>query len=138
MYQVSDVRIREHPGSNSSRWTTYEPGISRVGLRFDAVLSERETQEVLALDTPLADFAIRANSTAAKSYRTQTGENSISLPDPVTMAVLLDPKLKLVVEPVCGTYLRKGCSLLSWFSVFVAAIRIITLLSLAERRKPQC
>ena len=66
--------------------------------RFDAVLNEREIQEVLALETPLAEFAIRANSTAAAAYHEQTGENGISLPDPVAMAVLLDPNLKLEVS----------------------------------------
>jgi purine nucleosidase len=43
-------------------------------------------------------FVIRANSTAATAYHTQTGEYGISLPDPVAMAVLLDPKLKLEVS----------------------------------------
>jgi purine nucleosidase len=66
--------------------------------RFDAVLNEREIQELLALQTPLAEFAIRANSKAAAAYHTQTGEYGISLPDPVAMAVLLDPKLKLEVS----------------------------------------
>jgi purine nucleosidase len=65
--------------------------------RFDAVLNEREIQEVLAFETPLAEFVIRANSIAAAAYHKQTGENGISLPDPVAMAVLLDPKLKLEV-----------------------------------------
>jgi purine nucleosidase len=66
--------------------------------RFDAVLSESEIQEVLALETPLAEFVIRANSTAAMAYHVQTGETGISLPDPVAMSVLLDPKLKLEVS----------------------------------------
>ncbi|HEX9199970.1 MAG TPA: nucleoside hydrolase [Acidobacteriaceae bacterium] len=63
--------------------------------RFDAVLNEREIQQILALNTPLADFAIRCNSTAAVAYHTQTGEHGISLPDPVAMSILLDPTLKL-------------------------------------------
>ena len=66
--------------------------------RFDAVLGDREIEEVLALGTPLSEFAIRANSAAATAYRTQTGQVGISLPDPVAMAVLLDPKLKLEVS----------------------------------------
>jgi purine nucleosidase len=66
--------------------------------RFDALLKEHEIQEVLELGTPLAEFVIRANSTAAAAYFTQTGETGISLPDPVAMAVLLDPKLKLEVS----------------------------------------
>ena len=66
--------------------------------RFDAVLNEREIQEVLTLGTAVSEFAIRANSAAALAYYTQTGQKGISLPDPVAMAVLLDPKLKLDVS----------------------------------------
>jgi len=66
--------------------------------RFDAVLNDREIDELLALRTPLSEFAIRANSTAAIAYEKQTGQTGISLPDPVAMAVLLKPELKLEVS----------------------------------------
>jgi len=66
--------------------------------RFDAVLNARDIEDVLAFGTPLAEFVIRANSIAAAAYFTQTGENGISLPDPVAMSVLLNPKLKLEVS----------------------------------------
>ena len=66
--------------------------------RFDAVLNEREIQNVLALGTPLSEFAIHSNSAAAIAYQKQTGQTGMSLPDPVAMAVLLDPKLKLEVS----------------------------------------
>jgi len=66
--------------------------------RFDAVLNARDIEEVLAFGTPLAEFVIRANSIAAAAYFRQTGENGISLPDPVAMSVLLNPKLKLEVS----------------------------------------
>jgi purine nucleosidase len=66
--------------------------------RFDAVLNVTDIQNVLALGTALSDFAIRANSIAAIGYQRQTGEKGISLPDPVAMAVLLDPTLKLDVS----------------------------------------
>ena len=90
--------------------------------RFDAVLNEREIQEVLALGTPLAEFAIRANSTAAAAYFTQTGENGISLPDPVAMAVLLDPKLKLEVSRhyvaiECDSELTRGMTVVDRLDV---------------------
>jgi purine nucleosidase len=83
--------------------TVFESGapIEMIGWhlsRFDAVLHEPEIQQVLALKTPLAEFVVRANSTAATAYHKQTGETGISLPDPVAMAVLLDPKLKLNVS----------------------------------------
>jgi purine nucleosidase len=84
--------------------------------RFDAVLNELEIQEVLALETPLAEFAIHANSTAATAYLAQTGETGISLPDPVAMAVLLDPKLKLEVSHhyvaiECNSRLTRGMTI---------------------------
>ncbi len=63
--------------------------------RFDAVLRPKDIAAVLALKTPLAEFAIRCNSIGAESYYVQTGEAGISLPDPVAMAVLLDPSLAL-------------------------------------------
>jgi purine nucleosidase len=90
--------------------------------RFDAVLNEHEIQELLALQTPLAEFAIRANSTAAAAYHTQTGEYGISLPDPVAMAVLLDPQLKLKVSRhyvaiECNSELSRGMTVVDRLDV---------------------
>jgi purine nucleosidase len=53
-------------------------------------------EEILALGTSCAHFAIQSNSTAATAYKTQTGEQGIALPDPIAMAILLDPELALV------------------------------------------
>lgn len=61
--------------------------------RKEAVINESDTVQILALKTPLAEFAIRCNSSAADAYHSQTGEYGIALPDPVAMAVLLDPTL---------------------------------------------
>jgi purine nucleosidase len=61
--------------------------------RYEAVLNAQDIAEILALQTPRADFAIRSNSTAMTAYHAQTGEHGIALPDPIAMAVLLDPKL---------------------------------------------
>jgi purine nucleosidase len=66
--------------------------------RSYAVLNEEEIERVLTLGTAVSEFAIRANSAAALAYYKQTGQKGISLPDPVAMAVLLDPKLKLDVS----------------------------------------
>jgi purine nucleosidase len=90
--------------------------------RFDAVLNEREIQEVAALDTPLSEFLIRANSAAAIAYQTQTGENGISLPDPVAMAVLLNPKLKHEVSRhyvaiECNSDLTRGMTVVDRLDV---------------------
>ncbi len=59
--------------------------------RGDAVLNANDIAQVKALRTPLADFAIECNSTAQAAYLEQTGEHGISLPDPVAMAIALDP-----------------------------------------------
>jgi purine nucleosidase len=90
--------------------------------RFDAVVNERDIQEVLALGTPLAEFAIRANSKAAIAYHKQTGETGISLPDPIAMAVLLEPKLKLEVSQhrvaiECNSDLTRGMTVVDRLDV---------------------
>jgi purine nucleosidase len=64
--------------------------------RDEAVVNEREIEEILALKTTFGEFAVRSNDTAAKAYQTQTGELGIALPDPTAMAILLDPSLSLV------------------------------------------
>lgn len=63
--------------------------------RDTAVLNQQDIDEVMALGTSFGDFAVRSNSVAAVAYEKQTGEPGISLPDPIAMAVLLDPKLSL-------------------------------------------
>ena len=90
--------------------------------RFDAVVDESDIQQVLALGTPLSDFAIRANSIAALGYQRQTGEEGISLPDPVAMAVLLDPALKLEVSKhfvavECDSDLTRGMTVVDRLGV---------------------
>jgi len=61
--------------------------------RHEAVLDAGDIARVLALKTPLAEFAVRCNGKAREAYLEQTGEHGISLPDPVAMAVLLQPEL---------------------------------------------
>ncbi|QMV18851.1 nucleoside hydrolase [Granulicella sp. 5B5] len=63
--------------------------------RYDAVLNAHDIDLVLAIGTPLAEFAIRCNGRAREAYFEQTGEHGISLPDPVAMALLLEPGLAL-------------------------------------------
>jgi purine nucleosidase len=64
--------------------------------RGPAVVNAAEMEEILALGTSFAHFAIQSNSTAATAYKTQTGEHGIALPDPIAMAILLYPELALV------------------------------------------
>lgn len=61
--------------------------------RGDAALNRSDIQHVLSLGTPVAKFAIECNSFAQEAYLKQTGEHGISLPDPVAMAVALDPSI---------------------------------------------
>jgi purine nucleosidase len=61
--------------------------------RGEAALNRSDIQQVLSFDTPVARFAIDCNSRAQEAYLQQTGEHGISLPDPVAMAVALDPSI---------------------------------------------
>jgi purine nucleosidase len=61
--------------------------------RGEAVLSLTEIEELLASKSPLADFAVRCNSTAEEAFFTQTGERGICLPDPVAMGIALNSAL---------------------------------------------
>jgi len=59
--------------------------------RFDAALNLSDIEFVLGMKTEHARFAIECNSHARRAYLEQTGEHAISLPDPVAMAIALDP-----------------------------------------------
>jgi len=61
--------------------------------RGDAVLHPQEIERVLALKNPIAEFAVRCNTTAAEAFFKQTGQKGISLPDPVCMGIALNPAL---------------------------------------------
>src|SRR5215813_13805080 len=61
--------------------------------RGAAALNQNDIDQILALKTPVAEFTIRCNSVAAEAYYTQTGERGISLPDPISAAITLQPKL---------------------------------------------
>jgi inosine-uridine nucleoside N-ribohydrolase len=61
--------------------------------RGEAVLNPLETKRVLALKNPIAEFAVRCNSTAVEAFFKQTGQRGMSLPDPVAMGIALNPAL---------------------------------------------
>jgi purine nucleosidase len=61
--------------------------------RGEAVLGPSDIAQVEGFDTPLARFAIECNSHARVALKTQTGEDGICLPDPVTMCLALDPSV---------------------------------------------
>jgi purine nucleosidase len=59
--------------------------------RGDAVLNENDIAHIRGFDNPFARFALECNSQARDAYKMQTGEDGISLPDPVAMCIALDP-----------------------------------------------
>jgi purine nucleosidase len=61
--------------------------------RGDAVVREDDIARILGFNNPLAKFAIECNSHARHAYKVQTGEDGIALPDPVAMAIALDPSI---------------------------------------------
>jgi purine nucleosidase len=61
--------------------------------RGAATLDEKDIAYCRSLDTPLARFTIDCNETALRANRDLFGEAGISLPDPVAMAVALDPRI---------------------------------------------
>jgi len=61
--------------------------------RGEAVLSSSDIEKVLSFGTPIAKFAIECNSRAQQAFLKQSGEHGISLPDPVAMAIALDPSI---------------------------------------------
>ncbi|HWC15581.1 MAG TPA: nucleoside hydrolase [Terriglobales bacterium] len=59
--------------------------------RGDAVVGEDDIARIQSCKSEVAHFAIECNSHARKAYKVQTGEDGISLPDPVAMCIALDP-----------------------------------------------
>jgi purine nucleosidase len=66
--------------------------------RRDAVITPAEHQRLLALDSPLGEFAARINRTVGDWAVRVTGLAGYDLPDPVAMAVALRPDLALDTE----------------------------------------
>ena len=61
--------------------------------RGEAVLHEQDIVRIQDFKNKLAHFAIECNSHARKAYKVQTGEDGISLPDPIAMCIALDPSV---------------------------------------------
>ena len=59
--------------------------------RGDAVVREDDIARIQGFNNDIARFAIECNSHAREAYKAQTGEEGISLPDPVAMCLALDP-----------------------------------------------
>jgi purine nucleosidase len=90
--------------------------------RGDANLSAADIAHVRALGTKLAHFAIDINQVAMEANRTQCGEHGIPLPDPVAMAVALDPSIATQssrhrVEVECASELTRGMTVVDRLNV---------------------
>jgi purine nucleosidase len=90
--------------------------------RGEAVIGMDDIAEILALKTKFAEFAIHCNSTAMMAYETQTSERGISLPDPIAMAVLLEPEICVdagmhYVEIETGSELTRGMTVVDRLGV---------------------
>jgi purine nucleosidase len=57
------------------------------------VINDSDIAGILGLKNEVARFAIECNSRAREAYLEQTGEDGISLPDPVAMSIALDPNV---------------------------------------------
>jgi purine nucleosidase len=92
------------------------PAIELVGwqlCRGEANLRAADIAHVRGLKTPLANFCIDCNRTATEANRTQSGEVGIALPDPVAMAIALEPAICTSasthhVEIECASELTRG------------------------------
>jgi purine nucleosidase len=61
--------------------------------RFAAALDREDMATIRALGTPLAGFALDCNRITLEAHERLTGEPALDLPDPVAMAVALEPEI---------------------------------------------
>ncbi|MGA7409654.1 MAG: nucleoside hydrolase [Bryobacteraceae bacterium] len=90
--------------------------------RGAAALAPVDIEFVNSLGTQLSHFAVECNSTARNAYRKQTGEDGISLPDPVAMSIALDPSIGHVssrhyVDIEIGSELTRGMTVVDRLGV---------------------
>ncbi|NUP04764.1 MAG: nucleoside hydrolase [Polyangiaceae bacterium] len=90
--------------------------------RGAAVLNGADIERIRAIGTPLARFAIDSNATALAVNRSLFHEDGIGLPDPVAMAVAIDPSLvtkksKHAVDVECEGTLTRGMTVVDQLDV---------------------
>ncbi len=81
--------------------------------RGEANLDDAEMATIRRFDTPYAHFALDCNQSAIRANREWLNEPGLSLPDPVTMAIALDPAVCTRsawhhVEVECDSELTRG------------------------------
>ena len=90
--------------------------------RGPSVSTDDEIDEILALGTAKARFAIQCNARAKQAYFIQTGERGLSLADPTAMAVALDRNIgtswsRHLVEIECASELTRGMTIVDRLNV---------------------
>ncbi len=90
--------------------------------RGDANLDEKDVALCRSFDTPVAHFTIDCNATALRANRELFGDPGIALPDPVAMAVALDPEVvtkkgKHWVDVECEGTLTRGMTVVDELGV---------------------
>jgi purine nucleosidase len=90
--------------------------------RGEANLDDKDIEEVLSFSTERARFAIDCNRSALKANREWLGDPGIALPDPVTMAIALDPRVctkrsKHYVDVACDVEVTRGMTVVDQIGV---------------------
>jgi len=90
--------------------------------RGASVLTDAEVDDILALGTRKARFAIECNARAKEAYHIQTGESGLSLADPTAMAIALDRSIGMTwgrhfVEIECASELTRGMTVVDRLGV---------------------
>jgi purine nucleosidase len=106
--------------------------------RGAAVIAPADIEFISNIGTKLSHFAVECNSTARTAYRSQTGEDGISLPDPVAMSIALDPSIgtessEHYVDIETATELTRGMTVVDRLGVAADERNRVTWADLLER-----
>jgi len=109
--------------------------------RGAAVLAPADIEFIKAMGTDLGNFAVECNSVAREAYRKQTGEDGISLPDPVAMSIALDPSIGVEasrhhVDVETATELTRGMTVVDRLGVAADQRNRSTWAELLQRGEP--
>ncbi|MBE2237229.1 MAG: nucleoside hydrolase [Caldilineaceae bacterium] len=90
--------------------------------RSDAALTDDEMAAIRAFDTPRAHFTLDCNAHALQVGRKSQGATGMMLPDPLTMAIALDPRVCTqrswhYVDVACAEELTRGMTVVDELNV---------------------
>ena len=90
--------------------------------RFEGALDDAEMQKIYGFGTERACFALDCNSYALQAGREIQGATGLMLPDPITMAIALDPAVCTrrswhFVEIACADELTRGMTVVDQLNV---------------------